>query len=300
MLDIRAIRDDPDRFRAGLARRNLAEAVDQLLAARRAPTFPHRPRRRAPRGTEPCVEGHRRGRRRGQAAADRRGGRGLGRAEGSRAPARRRRRGAQRSAGRHPERAARERARRVHRRGRRRDPASPGSHDVRVRTPRPRGAGNAAGRARRRARRPHQRVTLRLPARRPGVRAVRVDAARHGHPGGARASCRRSRRCWFARRRCTEPGFLPADEAQLYTTTEDELYLVGTAEVPLAAFHMGEILDEADLPLRYAGLLHRASGAKPARMARTWVACSGCTSSTRWRCSLHDARGQLGRARASS
>ena len=48
-------------------------------------------------------------------------------------------------------------------------------------------------------------------------------------------------------------GMLPADEAQLYTTTEDELYLVGTAEVPLAAFHMGEILDEADLPLRYAG-----------------------------------------------
>jgi seryl-tRNA synthetase len=48
-------------------------------------------------------------------------------------------------------------------------------------------------------------------------------------------------------------GFLPADEAQLYTTTEDELYLVGTAEVPLAAFRMGEIVDEAELPLRYAG-----------------------------------------------
>jgi seryl-tRNA synthetase len=48
-------------------------------------------------------------------------------------------------------------------------------------------------------------------------------------------------------------GFLPADAAQLYTTTEDELYLVGTAEVPLAALHMGEILDEADLPLRYCG-----------------------------------------------
>jgi seryl-tRNA synthetase len=48
-------------------------------------------------------------------------------------------------------------------------------------------------------------------------------------------------------------GFLPADEAQLYRTTEDELYLVGTAEVPLAAFHMGEIVDEGDLPLRYAG-----------------------------------------------
>ena len=48
-------------------------------------------------------------------------------------------------------------------------------------------------------------------------------------------------------------GFLPTDEAQLYVTTEDELYLVGTSEVPLAALHMTEILDEADLPMRYTG-----------------------------------------------
>ncbi len=48
-------------------------------------------------------------------------------------------------------------------------------------------------------------------------------------------------------------GFLPADEAQIYVTRDDDLYLVGTAEVPLAAFHMGEILDEGDLPLRYGG-----------------------------------------------
>ena len=48
-------------------------------------------------------------------------------------------------------------------------------------------------------------------------------------------------------------GFLPADEAQLYVTTEDELYLVGTSEVPLAAFRMGEILEQTDLPLHYAG-----------------------------------------------
>ena len=48
-------------------------------------------------------------------------------------------------------------------------------------------------------------------------------------------------------------GFLPTDAAQLYMTAEDELYLVGTAEVPLAALHMTEILDEADLPVRYAG-----------------------------------------------
>jgi seryl-tRNA synthetase len=48
-------------------------------------------------------------------------------------------------------------------------------------------------------------------------------------------------------------GFLPADEAQLYVTQEDDLYLVGTAEVPLAALHMTEIVQEAALPLRYAG-----------------------------------------------
>ncbi|MEP7059901.1 MAG: serine--tRNA ligase [Actinomycetota bacterium] len=48
-------------------------------------------------------------------------------------------------------------------------------------------------------------------------------------------------------------GFLPADEEQLYVTREDDLYLVGTAEVPLAAIHMNEILPEAELPARYAG-----------------------------------------------
>jgi len=48
-------------------------------------------------------------------------------------------------------------------------------------------------------------------------------------------------------------GFLPTDEAQLYVIAEDELYLVGTAEVPLAALHMTEILDESALPIRYAG-----------------------------------------------
>ena len=48
-------------------------------------------------------------------------------------------------------------------------------------------------------------------------------------------------------------GFLPGDESQIYFTRDDELCLVGTAEVPLAALHMGEIIDEADLPLRYVG-----------------------------------------------
>jgi seryl-tRNA synthetase len=48
-------------------------------------------------------------------------------------------------------------------------------------------------------------------------------------------------------------GFLPTDEVNIYVTTEDQLYLVGTSEVPLAAFRMGEIVDEADLPILYAG-----------------------------------------------
>jgi seryl-tRNA synthetase len=48
-------------------------------------------------------------------------------------------------------------------------------------------------------------------------------------------------------------GFLPSDSVNIYRTDEDELYLVGTAEVPLAALHLGEVLNEDDLPLRYAG-----------------------------------------------
>jgi seryl-tRNA synthetase len=48
-------------------------------------------------------------------------------------------------------------------------------------------------------------------------------------------------------------GFLPTDDVNIYYVERDELYLTGTSEVALAALHMGEILDDADLPLRYAG-----------------------------------------------
>jgi seryl-tRNA synthetase len=48
-------------------------------------------------------------------------------------------------------------------------------------------------------------------------------------------------------------GFLPTDEVNIYVTREDELYLVGTSEVSLAAFHLGEILEESSLPIRYCG-----------------------------------------------
>ncbi|MCA1726476.1 MAG: serine--tRNA ligase [Actinobacteria bacterium] len=48
-------------------------------------------------------------------------------------------------------------------------------------------------------------------------------------------------------------GFFPTDQAQIYKTEEDDLYLVGTSEVSLAGLHQGEILDPESLPLRYAG-----------------------------------------------
>jgi len=49
-------------------------------------------------------------------------------------------------------------------------------------------------------------------------------------------------------------GFLPTDEQQLFATRDDDLYLVGTSEVPLAGLHMDEVLDPSELPLRYAGI----------------------------------------------
>jgi seryl-tRNA synthetase len=48
-------------------------------------------------------------------------------------------------------------------------------------------------------------------------------------------------------------GFLPTDQAQIYVTREDDLYLVGTSEVALAAMHAGEILEPRALPMRYLG-----------------------------------------------
>ena len=48
-------------------------------------------------------------------------------------------------------------------------------------------------------------------------------------------------------------GFLPGDRDQIYEVPKDELFLVGTSEVPLAALHADEILAAEQLPLRYAG-----------------------------------------------
>ena len=48
-------------------------------------------------------------------------------------------------------------------------------------------------------------------------------------------------------------GFLGQAAENVYRIEEDDMYLVGTSEVPLAGYHSDEILDASRLPLRYAG-----------------------------------------------
>ncbi|MCX4395347.1 serine--tRNA ligase [Streptomyces sp. NBC_00053] len=48
-------------------------------------------------------------------------------------------------------------------------------------------------------------------------------------------------------------GFLGQAAENVYHLEKDDYYLVGTSEVPLAAYHMDEIIDAEKLPLRYAG-----------------------------------------------
>jgi seryl-tRNA synthetase len=48
-------------------------------------------------------------------------------------------------------------------------------------------------------------------------------------------------------------GFFPGDAEQVYSIPDDDMYLVGTSEVPIAAFHADEIFEPDELPIRYAG-----------------------------------------------
>jgi len=52
----------------------------------------------------------------------------------------------------------------------------------------------------------------------------------------------------------TGTGFFPGFEDQTYRMEKDQLNLAGTAEVPLTAYRMGEILDANELPLKYVAL----------------------------------------------
>jgi seryl-tRNA synthetase len=49
-------------------------------------------------------------------------------------------------------------------------------------------------------------------------------------------------------------GWFPTEESNIYSIAADDLYLVGTSEVPVGGLYMGEILDAGDLPLRYCAL----------------------------------------------
>ena len=49
-------------------------------------------------------------------------------------------------------------------------------------------------------------------------------------------------------------GYYPGSEEQTYRMEKDELSLAGTAEVPLTAYRMGEILPEEELPLKFVAL----------------------------------------------
>ncbi|MHC4394809.1 MAG: serine--tRNA ligase [Planctomycetota bacterium] len=49
-------------------------------------------------------------------------------------------------------------------------------------------------------------------------------------------------------------GYYPGSEEQTYQMERDDLSLVGTAEVPLTAYHMGEILKAEELPKKYVAL----------------------------------------------
>ncbi|MGQ9616222.1 MAG: serine--tRNA ligase [Spirochaetota bacterium] len=48
-------------------------------------------------------------------------------------------------------------------------------------------------------------------------------------------------------------GFFPVGREDTYAIEKDELYLIGTSEVTLVSYHRGEILSEDQLPIRYAG-----------------------------------------------
>lgn len=55
-------------------------------------------------------------------------------------------------------------------------------------------------------------------------------------------------------RAMTGTGFFPLGHEEAYSIGADDLYLVGTSEVPLVSLHCDETLDAASLPIRYAGI----------------------------------------------
>ena len=48
-------------------------------------------------------------------------------------------------------------------------------------------------------------------------------------------------------------GWLPSDDPNVYAVEGEDLYLAGTAEIPVGGLHLGELLNADELPLRYVG-----------------------------------------------
>ncbi len=55
-------------------------------------------------------------------------------------------------------------------------------------------------------------------------------------------------------RAMTGTGFFPLGREEAYAITADEMFLIGTSEVPLVSMHADDTIDAAALPLRYAGI----------------------------------------------
>ncbi len=55
-------------------------------------------------------------------------------------------------------------------------------------------------------------------------------------------------------RAMTGTGFFPLGREEAYAITADELFLIGTSEVPLVSMHSDDTVDASKLPLRYAGI----------------------------------------------
>jgi len=120
------------------------------------------------------------------------------------------------------------------------------------------------------ARRPHWEVGEALDII-DNVRGAKVAGSGFPVYKGAGSRLQRSLIMWFLDVHTAEHGFtevwppavvnaasargtgqIPDKEDQMYVVTRDELYLVPTAEVPVTNLHRDEILEAADLPIRYA------------------------------------------------
>jgi seryl-tRNA synthetase len=55
-------------------------------------------------------------------------------------------------------------------------------------------------------------------------------------------------------RAMTGTGFFPLGKEEAYAITADEMFLIGTSEVPLVSMHAEDTIDAASLPIKYAGI----------------------------------------------